>query len=204
MFAWPAGAAAFEANSQAVGGYPSPFIAAKGQPSPHRCVKGGQFRGVLWLIDPCQPIARRMDRPVGECGSGGSAAAVPQPRPPPVFRPLHEVRPQGISLRMAADDKKMLVGGDRKRLEPPLVETIGTRPRFFLERRVEEPSGREGNVSSRRRCSDGRWPNAHRVQHQWQQISTHRPHSVRLSAREYQSCFDAPPIRQGNVEGVKP
>jgi hypothetical protein len=50
--------------------------------------------------------------------------AMPEPGPSPVLGSFDQVCPQRVSLDVAADRRKMLVGIDRKRFESSLVERL--------------------------------------------------------------------------------
>ena len=58
--------------------------------------------------------------------SGGVTQPPPEAAPSPLFRPTREFGPQGIAFHVTADGVEMIVGLDRKGLEPALVKMAGT------------------------------------------------------------------------------
>ena len=111
-----------QVNPELVGRGLLPCLAAKREAFPqglsqrlHLCLR-------LRLVDMIDPVGRRRNGPGGEPAAMARMPAMPEPGPSPVFGSFNQVCPQRVSLDVAADRQKMLVGLDRKRLESSLVE----------------------------------------------------------------------------------
>lgn len=73
-----------------------------------------EFRFRLGGIHMPQPLSRKHDRTVAQRRTIDQSATASQTPPPPILRPLHQSRTQGIPLDVAVHRQIMIVLGDRK------------------------------------------------------------------------------------------
>ena len=111
-----------QVNPELVGRGLLPCLAAKREAFPQRLSQRLHLCLRLRLVDMIDPVGRRRNGPGGEPAAMARMPAMPEPGPSPVFGSFSQVCPQRVSLDVAADCQKMLVGFDRKRLESSLVE----------------------------------------------------------------------------------